>query len=149
MRAVTWAVCAVLSVVVARASAGQQGGPWRTISESRFPTVVAYDTTRVRKVAHGRVDVVERYTLHPPRHDPDGIVGSIVMGVIVDCSAQETALRSVARYSPSGKLLSPEQQFGTGEDSFSEEGAGSLEASALHGLCAALHLAPPSAAGPR
>jgi hypothetical protein len=146
---VAWAWATIVSMMLGPAVPAVQAGSWRVISDPKFPTIVAYDTSRVTKLPHGRVDVWERFTLHPPRHDPDGVVGTIVLGVVVDCAAQQTALRSVARYNSSGTLISPERKFGLGEDSFSDEGPGSLEASALHGLCAALHLPAPAQTGAR
>ena len=84
----------------------QPPGPWRVISSSKFPTVVAYDTTRLTRLPHGRVDVWERFELHPPRHDPSGaVVASIVMQVVVDCPAQQSAVRSIARYAAHDKLI--------------------------------------------
>jgi hypothetical protein len=119
----------------------QAPGPWRVVSSPKFPTVVAYDTTRVTRLPHGRADVWERYTLHPPRHDPSGMVGSIVMEVVVDCPAQQSALRSIARYTPAGKVISQTATFTIHEDDFTSETAGSVDESALAGLCSALHLA--------
>jgi len=141
---------AVLAGLVA-GSAGQDGGAWRVISASKFPTVVAYDTTRVTLLPHGRADVWERYILHPPRHDPTGLVGSIVMRVVIDCVAQQSALRSIARYAPDGKLISQTATFSIRDDDFTDEIPGSVDASALEGVCTALHLgrpAPPSGSIP-
>jgi hypothetical protein len=139
-RGATFAVGLIgLTVVAARA---QPAGTWRVISDPKFPTVVAYDTTRVIRLPHGRADVWERFTLHPPRHDPTGVVGSIVMRLVVDCAGQQTAVRTIARYAPGGKLLSQTATYSVREDDFSAENPGSVEASALGGLCAALHLAP-------
>jgi hypothetical protein len=118
----------------------QGPGPWRVISASKFPTVVAYDTTRVTRLPHGRADIWERFTLHPPRHDPSAVVGSIVMEVVVDCPAQQSALRSIARYTPAGKVISQTATFTIHEDDFTSETPGSVDASALEGVCAALHL---------
>lgn len=89
---------------------------------------------------HGRADVWERYTLHPPRHDPSGVVGSIVMEVVIDCPAQQSALRSIARYTPAGKVISQTSTFTIHEDDYTSETPGSVDASALQGMCAALHL---------
>lgn len=119
----------------------QPPGPWRVISSSKFPTVVAYDTTRLTRLPHGRVDVWERFELHPPRHDPSGaVVASIVMQVVVDCPAQQSAVRSIARYAAHDKLIPQTATFPIKEDDFSSENPGSVEASALDGLCTALHL---------
>jgi hypothetical protein len=134
------------TVAVVGASGGPQRdvpsqgkGPWRVVSDRKFSTVVAYDTSRVTRLPLGRVDVWERYTLHPPRHDPDGPVGSIVMRVVADCAAQQTAVESIAKYSPGGKLMSQHGPFPAREDDFTSEIAGSVDASALQGLCSALH----------
>jgi hypothetical protein len=121
----------------------QSGDPWRVVSDPKFSTVVAYDTTRVTPLPRGRADVWERFSLHPPRSDPDGLVGSIVMRVVIDCSAQQTALRSVARHKPSGELISQTATFSASENDFSDESPGSVEASALHGICASLHHSSP------
>jgi hypothetical protein len=118
----------------------QTSGPWRVVSDRKFPTVVAYDTTRVARLPQGRVDLWERFTLHPPRHDPTGLVGSIVMRLIVDCPGKQSAVRSIARYAPDGKLISQTATFSVRDDDFSDENPGSVEASALEGVCAALHV---------
>src|SRR5579884_1498089 len=98
----TWVIVAgALAILASRPAAGQattDAGRWRVISDPKYPTVVALDTSRIAKLPHGRVEVWERFTLHPPRHDPTGVVGSIIMRVVVDCAAQQTALRSVAKY---------------------------------------------------
>lgn len=124
----------------AAAVLAQATGAWRVISNPKFPTTVAYDTTRVTRLPHGRADVWERFTLHPPRHDPGGVVASIVMRLVVDCPQKMTAVRSIARYAPDGKLLSQTSTFSVREDDFSTENPGSVEESALAGLCTALHL---------
>jgi hypothetical protein len=85
--------------------------------------------------------------LHPARHDPTGDVGSIIMRVIVDCQAQQSALRSIARYAPGGKLISQTPTYSVRDDDFTDEIEGSVDASALAGLCAALHIGH-AAAGP-
>jgi hypothetical protein len=128
-------LCIATGSVLAQAT-----GPWRVISNSKFPTVVAYDTTRVTRLPHGQADVWERFALHPPRHDPSGVVGSIVMQVVVDCPAQQSAVRSIARYAPDGKVISQTATFPIHVDDFTTENPGSVEESALQGLCAALHL---------
>jgi hypothetical protein len=130
----------ILLAVAGASAAAQTTASWRVISSPKFPTVVAYDTTRVGRLPHGRVDVWERFALHPPRHDPTAVVGSIVMRVVVDCPGQQSAVRSIARYAPDGKLISQTATFTIREDDFSAETPGSVEASALDGLCAALHL---------
>jgi hypothetical protein len=135
----------VLVGMVAGPTLAQNGGSWRVISAPRFPTVVAYDTTRVTLLPHGRADVWERYVLHPPRHDPTGLVGSIVMRVVIDCLAQQSALRSIARYAPDGTLISQTATFSIRDDDFTDEIAGSVDASALEGVCGALHLGQPAA----
>ena len=136
-----WPLRSALLIACAGASAfAQAPDPWKVVSNSKFPTVVAYDTTRVTPQPHGRAELYERFVLHPPRHDPTGVVGAIVMRVIIDCPAQQTAVRSIARYAPDGKLLSQTQTFTVREDDFTSENPGSVEASALQGMCAALHL---------
>ncbi|GEM_PF-4063336 len=148
VRAARWETCAALTALGALAAlsahrvAAQTGDHWRVISDPRFPTVVAVDTSRITRLASGRADVWERFTLHPPRKDPDGLVGSIVMHVVVDCGAQQTALRSAARYRPSGVLISQTATFSAGENDFSDEAPGSVEASALRGVCALVGAAP-------
>ena len=132
------ALAIALTALSARPGTAQHGGPWRVISDHKFPTIVAYDTTRVVPMPHGRFDVWERFTLHPPRHDPTGLVGSIIMRLVVDCSARQSALRSVARYAPGGKLISQTATFMVRDDDFTDETVGSVEASALDGVCAAL-----------
>jgi hypothetical protein len=121
-----------------RPAFAQHGGPWRVISDRKFPTIVAYDTTRVTRLPHGRYDVWEQFKLHPPRRDPTGLVGSIVMRVVVDCVEHQSALRSIARYAPSGKLISQTATFTVHEDDFTTENPGSVDASALDGVCTAL-----------
>jgi hypothetical protein len=138
----TGATAAVLLGAAVVSVTPQSSGPWRLVSDPKFPTVVAYDTTRVTLLPHGRADVWERFLLHPPRSDPDGLVGSIVMHVVVDCSAQQTALRSAARYKPTGELISQTATFSAGDNDFSDEAPGSVESSALHGICARLHRTP-------
>ena len=64
----------------------------------------------------------------------------IVMRVIVDCREQQTAVRSIAKYAPDGKVLSKTQDFMVREDDFTTENPGSVEESALQGICAALNL---------
>ncbi len=134
LRAAALMTCAGTSVPAQAQSA------WHVVSNSKFPTVVAYDTTRVSRLPHGRAELYERFTLHPPRHDPVGVVGSIVVRVIVDCPGQQSAVRSIAKYAQDGKVLSQTQTFTVREDDFSPENPGSVEASALQAICAALHL---------
>jgi hypothetical protein len=111
---------------------------WRVVTGSAFKTVVAYDTTRLTKLPAGRYDVWERYTLHPPRVDPDGVVATIVLHIVVDCAARQTALKNAARYDKTGKLIKQTAVFSAGENDFSDENAGSVEAAALQGVCAAI-----------
>jgi hypothetical protein len=111
------------------------GPHWRVITGHQFSTVVAYDTTRVTPVRGGRYDLWQRYTLHPPRVDPEGIVATIVLRVVVDCAAKQTALRQAARYDKSGALIKQTALFSAGENDFSDEPPGSVEESALHEIC--------------
>ena len=133
-----WTVGSAL-FACAGASALAQSDSWRVVSSPKFPTVVAYDTSRVTAMPHGRAELYQRFTLHPPRHDPVGVVGSIVMRVVVDCPEKTSAVRSIAKYTPGGKLLSQTQTFTIREDDFGPEDPGSVEESALQGICAALH----------
>jgi hypothetical protein len=136
-----WALRAAALMACAGTSVRAQAqSVWHVVSNSKFPTVVAYDTTRVNRMPHGRAELYERFTMHPPRHDPIGVVGSIVMRVIVDCPGQQSAVRSIAKYAPEGKVLSQTQTFIVREDDFSPENPGSVEASALQAICTALHL---------
>lgn len=130
----------VLAVLAAEAAGAQAPDLWRVVSDRKFATVIAYDTTRVKKLPHGRAEVWERFTLHPVRVDPDGTVGAVVLHLVVDCAAQQTAIRSAARYTPSGALITQTATFSTGDNDFSSETPGSVEESALHGICTALGL---------
>ena len=60
------------------------------------------------------------------------------MHIVADCPALQTALRSVARYTPQGKLISQTATFSVRDNDFSDETPNSVEASALQGLCAVL-----------
>jgi hypothetical protein len=152
------ALCAQASAPVntqatAQASAqlGTQAGPqvsltgphWRVVTGHQFSTVVAYDTTRVTPVPRGRYDLWQRYTLHPPRVDPEGTVATILLRVVVDCAAKQTALRQAARYDKSGALIKQTAVFSAGENDFSDETPGSVEESALQTICLQLAARPP------
>ena|SRR6185437_6080990 len=125
--------------LVAGAALAQGSGPWRVVSDPKFRTTVAIDTTRIVRLPHGRVDLWEQFLLRPPRHDRDALVGSIVLHIVADCPALQTALRSSARYTPQGKLISQTATFSVRDDDFTDETAGSVEASALQGLCTMLN----------
>ena len=62
------------------------------------------------------------------------------MQVVVDCPAQQSAVQSIARYAAHEKLIAQTATFPVKEDDFSSENPGSVEESALDGLCTALHL---------
>lgn len=134
-----WALGSALITCAASAFA-QAHDSWHVVSSPKFPTVVAYDTSRVSPMPHKRAELYERFTLHPPRHDPVGVVGAIVMRVIIDCPGQQSAVRSIAKYAPDGKLLSQTQTFIVREDDYGPENPGSVEESALQAICTALHL---------
>ncbi len=134
-----WALGLALITGVGASGFAQAHDPWHVVSGPKFPTVVAYDTSRVSPMPHGRAELYERFTLHPPRHDPVGVVGAIVMRVIIDCPGQQSAVRSIAKYAPDGKLLSQTQTFIVREDDFGPENPGSVEESALQSICTALH----------
>lgn len=114
------------------------GPHWRVVSSNAFPTVVAYDTTRVKLLSPGRFDLWQRYTLHPPRVDPDGVVATVVLHVVVDCGARQTALRLAARYDKAGTLIKQTAEFSAGQNDFADEPPGSVEESALTTICSEL-----------
>lgn len=114
------------------------GSHWRVVSGPKFPTVVAYDTTRVKPLPSMRYDLWQRYTLNPPRKDPDGVVATIMLHVVVDCAARQTALRLAARYDKTGTLIAQTATFSTGENDFADEPPGSVEESALTTICSQL-----------
>ncbi len=119
------------------------GPHWRVVSGHQFSTVVAYDTTRIKQLPAGRYDLWQRYTLNPPRVDPDGMVATIVLEVVIDCSARQSALRLAARYNKSGVLIKQTALFSAGENDFSDEPPGSVEESALQEICRQLALSHP------
>jgi len=122
---------------------GQEAGSWRAVSAPKFTTKVWFDTVRVKQLGRGRVEVWEKWTLKTPRHDPDGMVATVIMQVVVDCAAEQSALKSIARYSPDHKLLREARTFMVRDDDFTTENAGTVEESVLKGVCGALHLPKP------
>jgi hypothetical protein len=119
------------------------GPHWRVVSGHQFSTVVAYDTTRIKPLPSGRFDLWQRYTLKPPRVDPDGVVGTIVLEVVIDCAARQSALRLAARYNKAGVLIKQTALFSAGENDFSDEPPGSVEESALQEICRQLAVSHP------
>jgi hypothetical protein len=133
----------VLFFVAVGSGLQAQNGPdahWRVVTGKTFKTVVAYDTTRVTKLhTPGRYDVWERYTLNPPRVDSAGVVSTIVLHVVLDCPALQSALKLAARYDKTGKLLGQTAGFSSGENDFTDENPGSVEEAALKGICAQVY----------